>query len=242
MRIERVEIDSDVLGRNVLSIADLTATDDLAAAERGYQQEFRPGYVSCRVPLEDLATVHRLEEHGFQLIECQIRSAIRFKCEFDVTRYPYEYHQVTTRDALEEVLAIARTTVVHDRFTVDAAVPTGISGERYSRYVQKSFERSDEEVWRLYDPLAKMTLGFRTHRHTGPREVLLLLGGIHPEFKELGLGVVSSYFCFNQMRRDGIKKAITHISAINYPIFNLEIGFLGFRVLGTFAVMRKTYA
>jgi hypothetical protein len=34
---------------------------------------------------------------------------------------------------------------------------------------------------------------------------------------------------------------VTHISAANYPIFNLELGQLGFRVTTTFAVMRKLY-
>jgi hypothetical protein len=58
----------------------------------------------------------------------------------------------------------------------------------------------------------------------------------------MGLGVVASHFCFNQMRRDGIRRAVTHISAINYPVFNLEIGSLGFRVNATFAILRKVYA
>jgi hypothetical protein len=43
------------------------------------------------------------------------------------------------------------------------------------------------------------------------------------------------------MRRDGFRRAATHISAINYPVFNLEIGSLGFRVNATFAVLRKVY-
>ena len=43
------------------------------------------------------------------------------------------------------------------------------------------------------------------------------------------------------MRADGIRRAVTHISAVNYPIFNLEIGGLGFRVAAAFAVLRKVY-
>jgi hypothetical protein len=241
MRVEHIEIDSAVFGRNVLALKDLTPADDLAAEETRYIQQFRPAYVSCRVPLEELATVHRLEQHGFQFIECQIRSTIRFTQDYDVSRYPYEYQRVTTLEVLDEVLDIASRTVVHDRFTMDAAVRRGTSGERYRRYVEKSFGASDEAVWRLYDPASKQTLNFRTHRVTGTGEVLLLLGGVHPEFKGLGLGVIASYFCFNQMRRDGFRRAVTHISAVNYPVFNLEIGNLGFRVNTTFAVLRKVY-
>lgn len=241
MKVERIEVDSAVFGRSVLALKDVTPADDLAAEEARYTQQFRPAYVSCRVPLEELATVHRLEQHGFQFIECQIRSTIRFARDYDVSRYPYEYQRVATREALDEVLDIAGRTVVHDRFTIDPAVSQDISGARYRRYVEKSFAAPDEAVWRLYDPASKQTLNFRTHRVTGPGEVQLLLGGVHPEFKSLGLGVIASYFCFNQMRREGFRRAVTHISAINYPVFNLEIGNLGFRVNATFAVLRKVY-
>jgi len=242
MKIEHIEIDSEVFGRNVLALKDLMPTDDLAAEEARYIQQFRPAYVSCRVPMEELATIHRLEKHGFQFIECQIRSTIRFVRDYDISGYPYEYQRVTTREALNEVLDIAGRTVMHDRFTIDTAVKQVISGDRYRRYVEKSFGAPDEAVWRLYDPASKQTLNFRTHRVTGLGEALLLLGGVHPDFKNIGIGVIASYFCFNQMRKDGIKRAITHISSINYPVFNLEIGNFGFRVNATFAVLRKVYS
>jgi hypothetical protein len=241
MKVEKIEVDSEVFGHNVLLLKDVEPGDNVAEAEAQYLAEFCPVYVSCRLPMEDLGTIHRLEQHGFHLIECQIKAAIHFRQDFDVGRFPYVYERVATREALDSVLTIAERTVVHDRFSVDAAVPRGISGERYRRYVQKSFARPDEAVWRLYDPAGMTTLAFRTHRRTAPREVLLLLGGVHPDLKALGLGVISSHFCFRQMRQDGIRKAITHISASNYPVFNLEIGHLGFRALGTFAVMRKIY-
>jgi hypothetical protein len=64
---------------------------------------------------------------------------------------------------------------------------------------------------------------------------------VHRDYKSLGLGMISEYFEFNELMRKGIRKGITHISAANYPVFNLEIAQLGFRVLAVFAVMRKTY-
>jgi ribosomal protein S18 acetylase RimI-like enzyme len=242
VKIDRIDVDSAVFGRSVLALKDVLPDDDLSAEEARYLREFQPAYVSCRVPMDNLAMVHRLERHGFQLIETQIRSTIRFTTDYDVSRYPYQYQPVTTREVLNEVLDIAVRTVVHDRFTVDPAVPPGISGERYRRYVEKSFTAPNEAVWRLYDAASGQTLNFRTHRVTAPGEVLLLLGGVHPEYKRMGLGVVASHFCFNQMRRDGVRRAVTHISAINYPVFNLEIGSLGFRVNATFAILRKVYA
>ena len=95
MRIDRIDVDSAVFGRSVLALKDVLPDDDLSAEEARYLQKFQPAYVSCRVPMDDLATVHRLERHGFQLIETQIRSTIRFTTDYDVSRYPY---QVPTGD------------------------------------------------------------------------------------------------------------------------------------------------
>ncbi|WP_028497890.1 hypothetical protein [Microvirgula aerodenitrificans] len=241
MKIELIDIDSKVLGRNVLSLQDLVVDDNFAAEEAAYQAQFQPIYVSCRVGMENLPLIHLLERNGFNFVECQIKSSIRFTRQHDVSRFPYQYQRVTSEEMLSSVLDIAGKTITHDRYTTDVNMAPGVSGTRYREYVLKSFNSASEEVWRLYDPVSGTTLAFRTHCHTAPGEVRLLLGGVHPDYKTLGLGVISSYYCFNQMLADGIRRATTHISAINYAVFNLEIGKLGFRVLETYAVMRKLY-
>ena len=241
MKIDLIPVDTAAFGRPVLSLSEVSPADDLVKIEGDYVAEHRPMYVSTRVPLEDLVAIHRFEKQGFSFVECQLRTMIRFRTEFDVSGHGYEYQRVTTPLELEEVLKIASSTIVHDRFSVDPEVPRGISGKRYEAYVRHSFQRADEEVWRLYCPKEKRTLAFRTHRRVSKDEVLLLLGGVHPEFLALGLGVISSHYCFNQMRKDGVKRAITHISAINRPIFDLEVSHLGFRLQAAFAVLRKTY-
>ena len=94
---------------------------------------------------------------------------------------------------------------------------------------------------RLYDPDSKQIMSFRIHHITGHAEVLLLLGCVHPWFKSLGRSVIPSYLGFDQMRRDGFRRSVTQISAVNCPVFNHEIGGLGFRVNAAFAVLRKVY-
>jgi hypothetical protein len=66
----------------------------------------------------------------------------------------------------------------------------------------------------------------------------LLLGGVHPNYKNIGLGVISSHYCFNQLKDDGFKRVITHISAANMPIINLELGHFGFKVEDVCVVLR----
>lgn len=242
MKVELSEIDSRVFGRSVLAIHDLDPAADFAAFERDYVERFNPVYVACKVPLERVADTHVLERHGFNLIECQIRSAIKLRKPFDVSAFrQYEFERVTREEDLAEVLEIAATTFVHDRFSIDLTLSPEISGNRYKEYVLKSFRSTDEAVYRLIDRTSGRVVAFKTHLYRGGNEVLFLLGGVHAEYKSLGIGLINEYFEFNELIAKGIKKGVTHISAANYPVFNLEIGNLGFRVLTTFAVLRKLY-
>jgi len=241
VKVELLEIDSEVFGRNVLAISDFSASDDLALAEAGYVKKFRPGYVSCKVAVNDLAVIHALEKRGFNFVECQIKSLVRFRRPFDTAGFPYVFERVTNERQLGDVLAIAGATFTEDRFTADPGVGKALSGERYRRYVRRSFEAKDEAVYRLVDPRDGQTLAFKTHRYVGKDEVLFLLGGVHPEYKAVGLGTVNEYFEFNELMSKGIKQGHTHISAANFAVFNLEIGRLGFRVVAVYAVLRKLY-
>jgi hypothetical protein len=241
MKIERIAIDSQVLGGSVLAIQGFDPAADFAAFERGYIDAYDPVYVSAKVPLERISDVHVLESAGFQLAECQIRSMIKLRKPYDVSAYPYDFERVVREEDLDPVLDIAETTFVHDRFSVDRAIDPGVSGTRYREYVRHSFLAPDEAVYRLMDR-ERGTVAFKTHRYISGTEVLFLLGGVHADYKNLGLGLINEYFEFNELIRKGIKKGVTHISAANYPVFNLEIAQLGFRILTTFAVMRKTYS
>jgi hypothetical protein len=241
MNVELIETDSRVFGRNVLAIHDFDPQADFAAFESAYLREFAPAYVSCKVPLERVIDGHVLESNGFNLVECQIKSMIKLRKPYNVAAFPYDFEEVTREDDLGHLLQIADTTFVHDRFRIDSCVASGIPGARYQEYVRKSFHSPDEAVFRLTERATGLVVAFKTHRYVKRDEVLFLLGGVDPQLKGAGLGLISEYFEFNTLIARGIRRGITHISACNYPIFNLEIGRLGFHVLQTFAVMRKCY-
>jgi hypothetical protein len=239
--VERLGIDSVVLGGNVLSIQDFDPAADFAAFESGYVGKYGPVYVSCRLPMESLTGIHALEAAGFRLIETQIRSSMKLRKQFDVSGFPYHFESVSSETELAPVLDIAASTFTHDRFFVDPYLGPAASGARYRGYVTKSFQSLDEAVYRLVDSASGITVAFKTHRYLANGEVLLLLGGVHPNYKTLGLGLLNEYFELNELLGRGIRRVTTHISAANYPVFNLEIRGLGFRVDGTFAVFRKLY-
>ena len=242
MNVEHIEVDSNVLGRSVLAIRDFDANADFPEFERSYVEDYDPVYVSCKIPLEQIANIHLLEGAGFNFIECQVQACIHLRKAFDVSALPYTFEQVARESDLPNVLEIAASTFTCDRFSIDPLIARTVAGRRYAEYVRRSFLTPEEYVYQLIDRSSGRTVAFKTHRRVGNGEVLFLLGGVHQDFKNLGLGAASDYFEFNELIRNGIKRGVTHVSAGNHAVVNLEIGNLGFRVLATSAVMRKIYA
>ncbi|HSY49339.1 MAG TPA: hypothetical protein VLC46_11050 [Thermoanaerobaculia bacterium] len=238
------EVDSRVLARPVLDLLDLTSEDDIAAAEKAYVDRYHPAYVLCKVQIEDLTLIHQMEEAGFRFVETQLRLTFRLSKPFDVPEGPYLFERVVRRDALEDVLAIVRETFTDDRWLIDPwfTDARGLSGKRYEAYVRQSFERPDERVYRLLERQSGRTLAMRTHRHLGNGGALMLLGGVHPDYKCAGLAPLMSFHEYNELLRQGITQITTHVSARNYAILNLEMSALKYRVVQTFVVLRKVYS
>jgi len=239
---EPISIDSSVLGRTVLALQDPDPAVPFGPFEDDYVHVFDPGYVYCKVPMESIGTVHHMERQGFSLIETQIKFSVKLRKPYDLTPFgQYRYEPVATGADLAEVLEIAEATFVMDRWRVDPYLSPELAGRRYRAYVQNSFSDPGESVFRLVERRSGRTLAFRTHRCLAGGEVLFLLGGVHPDFKNIGLGLIAEHFEFNELMDRGFKHGITHISAANYAVFNLDLARPGFRVATTFAVLRKIY-
>ena len=116
MNVAHLTIDSDALGAPVLQLDVSDGIQNLSAVEANYLQTHQPGYVFCRVPVEDLTTTGQLECHGFRFIEFQLRSELRLKKRYPVAAFPYRYEPVATEDELQTVQAIAAETFVDDRW------------------------------------------------------------------------------------------------------------------------------
>jgi hypothetical protein len=234
-----VDIDSEVFGRPTLGVSEIASAADLDDALAEIDRSHPTSYTTCKVPSERLDLIHAAEERGFRFLETQLRTRLRLRVAPTGTHDRYDYVAVERPDQLAELLEIAGRTTEHDRVSRDPLLGPALSGERYRRYLVQSFEHDDEEIWAVRSRESGQLLTFRSHKTVGPTEVLLLNGGVHPDHKDLGLGVISSHFCFAQLRAAGVTHATSHISAANVPIMNLELGYCNFKVVQSFAVLRR---
>jgi hypothetical protein len=164
---------------------------------------------------------------------------------FDTSPYDYRYLPVDGDRDLAAVLDLASSIFEHDRISRDPLFRQwkgrNISGERYRQYLLESMRKDDEFVYKLVSNVDGAIVGFSSHRIVSPESALLLIGGVKKESKSSGLGAINDYFGLNELKRKGVKSFHTHVSAANYPILNLEIRGLGFRVVQGFVVLRKVY-
>jgi hypothetical protein len=241
MKIELVEIDSKAMNSSVLDIREFDSSLDFLALEDAYVAKFDPAYVTCKLPLKNMPEILKIQEYGFKFIECQIQSRYVFSnsCLSDDENFTYTL--VNNDEDLEKVIEIARTSITEDRFSKDSKIESSLSGMRYELYLRDSYARSTDEIWLLKSKVQDEPIFFRSHRNLGKNEVLLLLGGTSTKYMNLGIGMIAWNFTVNQMLKNNIKGATTHISASNTAVFNLEISHIGFKVRNSFAVLRKIY-
>ena len=172
MQVTKNVIDSDIMGRPVLEISGFDDSCDLAALEAEYTQRDNPVYVVCKLPVEQIGDIHHLEDCGFRFVEFQMKLRGTLRKTHDTSGYNYSYLPVTGPEDLEAVLELASTIFEHDRVSRDPFFRRwkgrNISGERYRRYVLKSFEAVDECVDKLVDNSTGEIVGFGTYRILSP--------------------------------------------------------------------------
>jgi hypothetical protein len=234
------EIESNLLGLNVVEIRDFSHTDVEAVLE--FEKSLsEPTYVFSKIILDDIPSVNILERIGYEVVEVQINSKSRLTVPVfnDSYNSKYSYNKLVDQSDLDFITDYARHTLAIDRFSKDRKIAPEKSSNRIVQLLEKSFYDDDEEIWILRYAETSEILSFRSHRRLDLENCRLLLGSISPRFLNIGIGEISWYFARQELIRQKYKNAHTTISAANTSVFNLEIGSQGFRVQNTVLVCRK---
>jgi hypothetical protein len=230
------KIESEILGTDVYLLPGVQGLEETKNIRSQILQQ-PECIVIAKIPLNDISLVHNLEAMGFRFAEVQLQATRKISQRHVDFADRYIYEKVNTEIELEEVINIAQSSITHDRWSMSPNRSKEESNRRVKTYLEKSFTTSLEEIWVLRDLESKEIMQFRSHKYSAPREATLLLGAVRPDLKGLGIGPISWQFCENQLSASGVKRAVTHFSAANHEIINLEVGSIGFRVTASTAVM-----
>jgi hypothetical protein len=228
---------------NPMIVASESDVERIVAATKLRQN----AYGVAKIPVDRVDLVHKAEDLGLRFLEIQYETQLTLN-RLNLLHSPpaiasfeedaYEYIRVDNEQTFNEVARICAESIVHDRVSLDPELGPEVSKRRYELYLKQSFLSNNEEIWCVKRKDNPEILTFRSHHNLGSGVARLLLGGVRHDLKELGLGGVSSRFCFKQLAQVGFKRAISSISAGNLPIVNLEVNFYGFRVRRAYSVLR----
>ena len=239
MKIVKLDVDSLVFGRPTYSADSIVNNLEDLLKFKSQLSAITSGAVSCKVPAENVNLINELESDGFRFQETQLQSKVKLRDYSDQVHGAYEIRIVSNENELREVQELAKSAFSKDRFSVNSDIGEVLSGQRYSQFVEKSFTSKDEEVFGLYEIGNTKPLAFRTHRITSDEDILFLLGGVSPLFQGMGLGAIAWLKMSTLLCSRGFKRAITHISAANLDVLNLEISQFHFKVTKSLIVLSK---
>ena len=242
MKLYNLKVETELSGKGFFAIDLIDLDKDFAEFENMYIKQHNPYYVSCKVYIHELDKIHLLESNGFQFIENQLKLKKTIKKHNTIVdSLPYSYKKVTSVDNLALVKSIAKNTFVADRFSNDKYLDSSLSGLRYMRFVEDSFNKKDENLYALFNTITDEVVAFGSHKIVSDKEALILLGGVKNDLKSAGIGAIHDYFALNELFALGIKKVFTHISMRNKPVLHLQVNKLGYSIADSYLIFRKVY-
>lgn len=244
MNISLEQIDSIAFGQNVLKLTDINENINFSEFEKDYINKYNPRYVYTKISTDDISKIHYLESNGFEFIECQIELFKRLTGLYDTSMFDETVcvEQVTNVKDLDIIYQVSDSAFNNiDRIYVDEKLDNSIAQKRYHLYLKDSFEQKNQRLDKLVNIKLKKIIGFHSLLYKDEKSVMLLLGGILPEYQSSGLNYALDYHIYNDLFKSGHKNITTHISAKNTKVMNYLTKVLGFKFKHSFIVMRKIY-
>lgn len=236
------EIESSLAGFPVAEIISDFSVGDIERLDEILHTRVPVGVVYCKVHARDLLAIHELSRLGFIYVETQLNLFCRLKPTADHLKFPYAFFEVKTFDELHKPIEMAETIFDSDRFSLDPMFGRDFSAKRFREYLLQSFANSNDRIFLMKDCLTNEVVSFSSIRDIGGGGIRLLIGGICRQSQGAGLGVIHDSLAFSEYHRLGYRTAQTTVSAVNYPVINLEIRHFKFRVQSTNLVLRKNCA
>jgi GNAT superfamily N-acetyltransferase len=148
-------------------------------------------YIVVRIPAEDVALIHALEEHGFYMLVPMVTLERNKVCSKNIVinNHKFELSPIQPQDIL--ILAeIARYAFVYGRFWIEPLLSKDISGEMHATWFRNCCNKSlADEV--IVARIANQPVGFiaiRCRRYDDVQVGEINLIAVSPSVRHIGIG------------------------------------------------------
>ena len=201
-----------------VEVGDTFSDRIITEAEKDYE------YSVIKVPVNNFDFNLGLTKLGYSIAEMQMSMVVRIK-DFPYNHklikwvYPYvSFKEAETRIDIEETLSKIQPGMFStDRISLDPHYGEKVGCKRYLNWIQDELLGERSKLLNIY--YKGNNVGFILYR--GVETIKGLLGGIYPQFQNLGLGLLIPSALPLYMKDSATKKVIADISSNNKPVWEL---------------------
>jgi ribosomal protein S18 acetylase RimI-like enzyme len=181
---------------------------------------------SCSIPSESLLWRKTLQQAGFHFVDITLRPSLAGLAAAHIpdSRFPVRSAEAKDRPAIK---AIAEDSFAHGRYHADPFFPKYLADRRYRVWIENALDNPNPEDRIFVLEQSGEVKGFF---HTTLENSLsdLRLAAVAPDVRATLIGVDLYASTLHALRRLGVRRVVTSVSATNTAVINLY-AMLGFR-------------
>lgn len=206
--------------------AELVSIPELESAMR-HASERDFSFVSCRLPVTAVGTIHQLENSGFRFVEMIISPWISSDQLTNSISASKMVAEPATEGETEEILLAIPGLYTHGRLHVDPRIPSSVGDRRYQNWIVSSTAEKRANLLSIKGPDGEVQAFFLFELQPKQEKTLWLLNAMMPKFMGRNLARHCWSAAIQHHVSNGSREIETTISLSNVPAISLYSG-LGF--------------
>lgn len=240
MKTKTLSLESKLLQAPVIKLENWVSMNELTA----FNPSELPAYVYCELNATELASIHQLEQAGYQFSEFRIKSTLNTSEAEYSTRafYPFVAEIINEKAILEEAIKILEQNPCDDRFSNDPFIPSDFTSKRNIHNLKKSFRSWPKEfLLGIFNSHTEELIAFRSGAIFNKTEAQLFQYGISTNSDFHHTAEMLEAFTIQHLKEQGIQYIHAVSTGFNIPELNRLTQNHGFKMVSSQVILRKVF-
>ena len=184
-------------------------------------------YIVAKVHSGNVEALFALQEKGFRFIETMFETEIGFATRPETPSICKKmsekvgYH-IASKNEIDGVIELVRSGTIFstDRIALDPTFSKALAGRRYAYWIADTMPKPGSQMY--ITEYENKNVGFNVFMD---KEAYYdgILGGLFPEYLDMGIGFANMHVAVNAAYDSGAKKMISHVSSNNFQMMKLHL-------------------
>jgi hypothetical protein len=243
MKIDILNLESELFGRNVLRIDEVNSAQEIVDQENDVIKKYDPGYIYLLIDSTVLSAINELEMNGFHFSEFRIFSELDTSGSEinEKAFYPYYVQTIGEDHWFQACLQMMGNKKNDDRFSNDPLIEASFSRLRNQHNLKRTYDAYPDEFFLgFFNANRSQILGFRSGSQISKHEFYYYQSGLDKKYNNEHYAEMLESLAINYLKQNGIQ--IIHAVTTGFNIIELNRFInLGFKVKSSKVILRKLY-